>query len=439
MHHVSDLNLTVVRSPGAPNREAEVRRFVTEVIERAGNELDRRFPGRIFAIRELPLHWRIRSSELRSPAAIADYAVQVAAAIAELPNGWSRSPDFGEIRVFAGRPEFWASYLEARAAGASDALWPFAAIASSADPVEQLVRQSDPALTAEVLRLLAIAQPERLASLLDRPGAAESVLRQCGLPELPLQGASAPDLTGLETVVERLAAIPEPVHHAARVSLAFACLLAFTSAPARVSLAELTKQAAALARTDAPDDRQTQALSPEMVFTAFGGLFYLLNVLAEIDAGEILWTACLDERVFFRDMFLAIAGTEDPAAVLLSGAPPESVPAGSEEQCDAAIAALPRGAIWIQPGSSRPQQLIAALANSVLDRFCRNLDFDQLPVLEDLRSLLALRGRLVAEPEEVRLVLSFDAIDIRIRKAGLDRNPGWVSWLRKTVRIEFEE
>jgi hypothetical protein len=32
-----------------------------------------------------------------------------------------------------------------------------------------------------------------------------------------------------------------------------------------------------------------------------------------------------------------------------------------------------------------------------------------------------------------------ESIDLAVRKAGLDRDPGWVPWMERNVRVEFEE
>ena len=47
------------------------------------------------------------------------------------------------------------------------------------------------------------------------------------------------------------------------------------------------------------------------------------------------------------------------------------------------------------------------------------------------------RVRLAHERMEV--MLGSEAIDFDLRKAGLDRDPGWLPWLRRTVRFVFEE
>jgi hypothetical protein len=51
---------------------------------------------------------------------------------------------------------------------------------------------------------------------------------------------------------------------------------------------------------------------------------------------------------------------------------------------------------------------------------------------------LALPGRIVFAPEAMTIVMPMDRIDMALRRAALDRDPGWVPWLQRTVRIEFE-
>jgi hypothetical protein len=38
----------------------------------------------------------------------------------------------------------------------------------------------------------------------------------------------------------------------------------------------------------------------------------------------------------------------------------------------------------------------------------------------------------------MKILLPMDRIDITLRRAGPDRDLGWVPWLRRTVRFEFE-
>jgi len=55
-----------------------------------------------------------------------------------------------------------------------------------------------------------------------------------------------------------------------------------------------------------------------------------------------------------------------------------------------------------------------------------------------LRSLITRGGRIAYTRTHLDIIFSFDQMDIRIRKAGLDINPGWVSWLGKVVQFHYE-
>lgn len=51
---------------------------------------------------------------------------------------------------------------------------------------------------------------------------------------------------------------------------------------------------------------------------------------------------------------------------------------------------------------------------------------------------LALPARIALADEAMTILIPMDRIDMAMRRAALDRDPGWVPWLRRTVRIEFE-
>jgi hypothetical protein len=52
---------------------------------------------------------------------------------------------------------------------------------------------------------------------------------------------------------------------------------------------------------------------------------------------------------------------------------------------------------------------------------------------------LTRRGRIRLGPERMDILLSADEVDLDARRAGLDRDPGWLPWLGRTVRFVFEE
>jgi hypothetical protein len=48
-------------------------------------------------------------------------------------------------------------------------------------------------------------------------------------------------------------------------------------------------------------------------------------------------------------------------------------------------------------------------------------------------------GRVLLSAERMDVMLADDEVDIDVRRAGLDRDPGWLPWLRRTVRFVFEK
>ena len=55
-----------------------------------------------------------------------------------------------------------------------------------------------------------------------------------------------------------------------------------------------------------------------------------------------------------------------------------------------------------------------------------------------LRSLFNRNGRIACSRTHLDIIFGFDQLDIRIRKAGLDINPGWVGWLGKVIQFHYE-
>ena len=45
---------------------------------------------------------------------------------------------------------------------------------------------------------------------------------------------------------------------------------------------------------------------------------------------------------------------------------------------------------------------------------------------------------MIASDDEVHVIMPIDAIDIDLRRAALDLDPGYLPWLERTVKLEFE-
>ncbi|WNZ59203.1 hypothetical protein QEG98_24265 [Myxococcus sp. MxC21-1] len=55
-----------------------------------------------------------------------------------------------------------------------------------------------------------------------------------------------------------------------------------------------------------------------------------------------------------------------------------------------------------------------------------------------LRELVLRPGRLVATRTHLDVVFAASQVDIRIRRAGLDINPGWVPWLARVIQYHYQ-
>jgi hypothetical protein len=102
-----------------------------------------------------------------------------------------------------------------------------------------------------------------------------------------------------------------------------------------------------------------------------------------------------------------------------------------------AVALMPAGG-----ADTAATSVLTQLCGGVLSLLYARLMAQDAPDIADPAGLvaryLAVPGRIALAPETMTILLPMDRIDIALRRAGLDRNPGWVPWLRRTVRIEFE-
>jgi hypothetical protein len=54
-----------------------------------------------------------------------------------------------------------------------------------------------------------------------------------------------------------------------------------------------------------------------------------------------------------------------------------------------------------------------------------------------LRELVCRPGRLLATPTHLDALFDMEHLDIRVRRLGLDVDPGWVPWLGRVVRFHY--
>jgi hypothetical protein len=165
--------------------------------------------------------------------------------------------------------------------------------------------------------------------------------------------------------------------------------------------------------------------------TAWGGLPFLIRSAARAGLPALLEDRRLSGRNT-RWMLHALAGRlapvapEDPAALALAGVlpsapPPESDAPNTEE--DAALAEVTDA--WC-----RATHAMVAVGDASA--------YAALDPSAAVRRIAARRAVVLGEPGWVEVVLPLDEVDVDIRMAGLDLDPGWVPWLGTVMRFRYE-
>jgi len=157
-----------------------------------------------------------------------------------------------------------------------------------------------------------------------------------------------------------------------------------------------------------PDElaRPPQAVpAPDHAFTAAGGLFFVLPLLARAGFTRHLHTltgaarAALPWQVLRLCLRHARTPAADPLSLALEGTPPPLEPIGR----------------W----------LLAAHRHAVASTGLT------------LRQVIARPALVTLSPTHVDVLFRPADADIRIRSAGLDFDPGWVPWLSRVIAFHF--
>ena len=185
-------------------------------------------------------------------------------------------------------------------------------------------------------------------------------------------------------------------------------------------------------------------------------LGYLLQIALKAELPEALWQVGVDEGAVLCKAFTTIAGTDaDPATRILSRSFPEEPPTigrvpdwARDEVTASALDRVAASGIDRAGLSSRVAVFDAVLsvdgqtdiatwvAALLLATFEATTAIPLSPGQLDLS--FARDGRIECEGDVIRIVQPLDAIDIAIRRAGLDADPGWLPWLEKRVTFVFE-
>lgn len=194
--------------------------------------------------------------------------------------------------------------------------------------------------------------------------------------------------------------------------------------------------------------RPRTAAPPYLAPTAFGGLTFLLPVLARLGLPEWLQA---DERidggrfvasVFAHALHRLHAPPGDPAWRLTI--------TDTQYSHDRSASSTPAPARWRDPLLRAPSRGAArALADELAA--AANLEAQAFVWLTAARrwlrragriglaSLVQRPARLALSPTHIDLHFDLSATDLRVRRLGLDLDPGWLPWLGRVVSFHFSE
>lgn len=162
--------------------------------------------------------------------------------------------------------------------------------------------------------------------------------------------------------------------------------------------------------------------------TRLGGLLFLLGLLEDLGLPEEIGLASTTTGRSFRwtlhllALTLTSAAPDDPAVLAFTGLLPDEPPPSqdedppSPEERETCAAWSERIAAELRVRLRREDEHSAA----VLDRLCRR------------------HARIVADPGWIEAHLSLDEVSMDVRRAGLDLDPGWISWLGVALRFVYE-
>ena len=204
--------------------------------------------------------------------------------------------------------------------------------------------------------------------------------------------------------------------------------------PAHVS-ADHPREAASLANRLAEATEKSKPIDlRERAFTRWGGLLFLLAVFEDLNLVEvILEHPVLRERPFTwvlhqLAMTIAPVSPDDPAALAFAGLSPDI-------RFKPQIFADEHGS---DPPSSAEICGLRELAASMIEHLSSFLVFDDEPPASLTEFVCRRRAEIVADPGWIEVRFSLDEVSTEIRRAGLDLDPGYMSWLGIVMRFVYE-
>lgn len=425
--------------------ESAARTIEQVVIRQAVEELERAIHERygrdtIVRVRRIAARWRL-DYEVIGDAATAlecgrDLADAIVADIEATPPPQRLRPEpDAEVAVFSDEPHAVAAYL-----------------ADRADDREAWFHAPRESVLAEWSAAVAVGprNVEAVARWLERMDRRVEVARMIERATATLTGMLATPserpVSRPVTAAPRDAAVRGPMASETRVAeiaVASALRPTLASEPAIIE----TRAAHDAVALDAPD-------LPMRVPTRVAGLWYLARLVMQTGLAEQLWAAGVLEGDFLAHVACAVAGpglVDDPCWRWFGGArdhEPRLDPLpewAADELAAGRAASLARLAPGVEvlaplpclaPAEPRVRDAVSRSAAALCTLFCVRLGV--APDVELVRGYLRFAGILEAG-DPLRVIAPMESIDVDLRRAGLDLDPGFLPWLDRKVVIVFDD
>ena len=170
---------------------------------------------------------------------------------------------------------------------------------------------------------------------------------------------------------------------------------------------------------------ETQAEAARRFSTRFGGLLFLLRLVAELDVPGRPPEPLAERRFRWVLHQLALAlqplEADDPAALAFAGLPPDAeLPTKGEE-----------------PPSEEERLAVERIRDAIVELLRDELGELHRPPDELVDFVCRRRAEVLGDPGWIEFRFALDDVSIELRRAGLDLDLGYVPWLGTVVRFVY--
>lgn len=441
-------------------------------------------PYAIVRIRRLPLRWRLEGHELAEPSVhrrlgeeLADGVIEAAGARTAIPAWPARDAIYA---VFSDQAHAIAVAIVDRVEGRAafhhpattpEELWRLAASGTT--------ETGEPMVLAVIRRLAALSAPleavaslpssiagplvEEVRSITGVPTAWSRMIAETAARAVPstARAGSATDAASADNRVAGHADSPATTRVDAGAVASGELPRAPDGIANRRGQASTEGSPAQDAVTAAPEVRIEDVPHALRTGTEVAGAAFAIARALELDLAEHLWCAGVPEGRVLASAIARVVPAEhrrDPLLGMIAGrfdgspVEPVEIPAwaglevrertrdsvgrwlarrGDIQNVESVDHALREIEATIE-GCGTVESALAAAMSAIA---CARLGVAWDAAI--LRSLVVRSGVVVLDGEEIIVEMPLASVDVDVRRAGLDVNPGWIPWLRRRMRIDY--